>query len=415
MKISLRMCIALGLAFGNSPAHAGPLKKALDPCVEKACKSVLESATLIASVDQSTLSTKLSAYGITAKNGVKVYRIRYHTQRPDGLNTLASGVVIVPEGTDQSHPWISLQHGTLPAKAEAPSMAPGEGLAEASQGFVVVVADYLGYGDSAEIYHPYIIEAGYTAPLLDMLRAAREFSHNNSLNLGKLFLKGYSEGGYATLALQKAIENQSPAEFQITASAPAAGPYDVDLTANIVTQKPHVNPANLPFLVLSYNKWLADDSLPLDSIFASPVDRVTTALSGAYTTQEIFGLLPTETFALFHQDFIEDFGSAAPTFESSIKLHQFLRNQSLIDGEWSPKAPTRFYHCRDDEQIPVESSEAAYAKFKSRGAPVEIVLISSPDPDHPYAHITCPAIFSSLQWFGEIMNNTNREGSAQKN
>ncbi|MCK7491427.1 MAG: hypothetical protein MZW92_06745 [Comamonadaceae bacterium] len=64
-----------------------------------------------------------------------------------------------------------------------------------------------------------------------MMRALRSWCSTHAINLdGRIFPAGYSEGGYATMAAQREIETLHAGEFAITASAPAAGPYDLSGT-----------------------------------------------------------------------------------------------------------------------------------------------------------------------------------------
>ena len=70
----------------------------------------------------------------------------------------------------------------------------------------------------------------------------------------QLSLVGYSEGGYATLAAQKMMEQDYPYEFDITISFPMAGPYDlsgtmVDLMLN---GQLYGAPYYLPYILLAY-------------------------------------------------------------------------------------------------------------------------------------------------------------------
>ncbi|MBC7660846.1 MAG: hypothetical protein H7249_14205 [Chitinophagaceae bacterium] len=363
---------------------------------------VLVSSHLIASLDKAMLTQKLNGSGITALNGVRIYQVSYNTLSFDHTPIRASGIVLIPDSGASSYPWISLQHATLTKKADAPSMNPREGLADSSQGFVTVVADYLGYGDSAQIYHPYILENGYSAPGIDILRAARELTETQNINLTTLFLKGYSEGGYATASLQKALESLGTNEFSIRASSASAGPLDVEKTGVLVVQAASIDPANIPFLILAYDHWLTGDSMPLSSIFVPSIEAVTHALDGRYTSTEIAQQLPTTTRVLFKESFVNDFISATPILPEAVQLHQLLKSQSLLTN-WAPKSPTRIYHCIDDEEVPVAVTIEATAIYKAAGAPVESVLIPSPDPSKPYTHGTCPAIFAPLAWFRQIL------------
>lgn len=374
---------------------------------ETASGSLL-SGTLIGQITAEALTQKFSAIGIQARNAVKIYRVSYHSCTPKDDVVRASGIVLAPDNNAPVHPWISLQHGTIAAKARAPSLSPGEGLVEASQGFLTVVADYLGYGDSADLFHPYIIEQAYIDSNLAMLRAARSLAEREGWGLGPLFLKGYSEGGYATLALQKALEGRYKGEFTVTASAPAAGPYDPLTTGHILAKQKAVSPVNVPFLVLSYNEWFGKGMrLNLENIFLTPVEQLKEVLSGAYDNDEVEELLPTTNAELFRSEFLEDFtrDGGSQTKDARI-LNRWLKRQSLLNDRWVPTAPTRFYHCIDDEEVPVRNTELAMAHYQglSADAPVSAVLIPSKNPARPYTHGDCPGIFAALAWFAEILS-----------
>ena len=77
----------------------------------------------------------------------------------------------------------------------------------ASTGYVVSAPDYLGYGASKALPHPYEHAASLASASADMLRATREFCQQQAVSVTqKNFLLGYSEGGYATMALHKYLE-----------------------------------------------------------------------------------------------------------------------------------------------------------------------------------------------------------------
>ena len=88
-----------------------------------------------------------------------------------------------------------------------------------------------------------------------MLRAVKEFCDNRGIIYNnQLFLSGYSQGGHATMALHKALQEHHSSEFQVTASAPGAGPYDISgEQANLFIQgTPYPAPFYLPYVILSY-------------------------------------------------------------------------------------------------------------------------------------------------------------------
>lgn len=367
-------------------------------------RGTLLESTLIASYTKDQLNANFQRLGLQARYGIRLFRVNYQSQiSPDQERaTAASGLVIIPDIAAEELPWISLQHGTVASKKEAPSLNPNEGLYEASQGFVTTVMDYIGYGSSAAEFHPYLIAGAYVPAGVDLLRATRTLANAQGLKLGQLFLKGYSEGGYATLALQKALETEYRDEFTVTASAPAAGPYDLEVSALTALSRPKSNPLISSFLVLAYDQWLAPE-LDLDAIFALDTETVRNLYTSGISSSEIMKALPVETRSLIEGPFLDDFLSTTPVTSQAQLIRRLLVEQSLNQGSWVPRTPTRFYHCAEDEIVAVASTENTVAYFKTLNseAPITAVIAKSPDASRPYSHGNCPFIFASVAWFAE--------------
>jgi hypothetical protein len=96
----------------------------------------------------------------------------------------------------------------------------------ASQGYIVVAPNYAGYDTSTLPYHPYLIADQQSKDMIDALTAARTALPLASLTTvqdnGKLFITGYSQGGYAAMATHRAMQ---AAGMKVTGSAPMSGPY----------------------------------------------------------------------------------------------------------------------------------------------------------------------------------------------
>jgi len=141
--------------------------------------------------------------------GVSTYRLTYLTQDADGALVEASGLVAVPQkpaGAGAS-PVLGYQHATTFANADAPSLnlVPSEPpLVLASLGYIVVAADYVGFAHSNATAHPYLQSQATARAVLDMLDAAQQWRRAARVaDNGQLYLLGYSEGGYATMAAQR--------------------------------------------------------------------------------------------------------------------------------------------------------------------------------------------------------------------
>ncbi|NTW49281.1 MAG: hypothetical protein HGB19_06055, partial [Chlorobiales bacterium] len=247
---------------------------------------------------------------------VIVSRIIYETITPEGQPTKASGLVVMPDEISGTLPIISYQHGTQTSKDDVPSVIGMHPFAvgSASTGYAVCVPDYLGLGaaqnESSHRLHPFLHSKSLATTVIDMLRATKAAcTKNGTASNGQLFLMGYSEGGYATMAAQREIEQHYQDEFSVTASAPMAGPYDLSgvMVERILADQYHPSPAYLPYLLLAYNqvyKIFPD----IRDIFAPPFDRVVPELfDGCKMLDEINSALPAIPLQMLRKDFLHDF------------------------------------------------------------------------------------------------------------
>ena len=155
---------------------------------------------------------------------------------------------------------LSFQHGTITLHSDAPSnfsTSDPDALlygALSSSGFISVIPDYIGFGSSSSILHPYYVEEYTASAILDMLKAAKELADEKNVKFNtRLFLAGYSEGGYATMATHKAVEETSVDGFELIASFAGAGAYDVKgMQDYLFGLETYDDPYYLAYLVRSY-------------------------------------------------------------------------------------------------------------------------------------------------------------------
>jgi len=90
----------------------------------------------------------------------------------------------------------------------------------------VVAPNYAGYDSSTLPYHPYLIADQQSKDMIDALTAARSAlptaAASATTDSGRLFITGYSQGGYVAMATHRAMQ---AAGMTVTASAPMSGPY----------------------------------------------------------------------------------------------------------------------------------------------------------------------------------------------
>ena len=193
---------------------------------------------LLALLGGSDLGKTFLQLAYTPKCTITVYRLTYQTVDPKGHITPASGALMVPSGSDAGctgpRPLVVYAHGTTTdrqfdmSQLVASDNPEGVLLAAvfAAEGYIVVAPNYLGYDSSTLGYHPYLIADQQSKEMIDALTAARSALPTadapSSSDGGKLFVTGYSEGGYVAMATQRAMES---AGMTVTAAAPMSGPY----------------------------------------------------------------------------------------------------------------------------------------------------------------------------------------------
>ena len=182
-----------------------------------------------------------------AKCGVTIEKVSYDTKGAADEDTNATAALMLPTGdaaeckgdrpvllyahgttTDKGYDFAQVGNTKNPAVGEANLIAANF----AAQGYIVVAPNYAGYDDSKLDYHPYLVAQQQSTDMVDALDSARSIIERkkraNDANYskiddsGKLFIAGYSQGGYVTMATARLLEAQKKA---VTAIAPSSGPY----------------------------------------------------------------------------------------------------------------------------------------------------------------------------------------------
>ena len=186
----------------------------------------------------------LLALAGTPKCGINFHYMEYNTVGGTNEATNATGGIMVPTGTDAActgaRPVLLYSHGTTVEKAyniasPANSEAGLVAAMYAAQGWIVVTSNYVGYDASRSTYHPYLLAEQQSNDMIDALRAARQsFARIGANDSGKLFLSGYSQGGFVSMATHKAMQTNYASEFKVTASGNMSGPYSLVKTFQTV-------------------------------------------------------------------------------------------------------------------------------------------------------------------------------------
>ena len=182
-----------------------------------------------------------------AKCGVTIEKVSYDTKGAADEDTNATAALMLPTGdapecqgdrpvllyahgttTDKGYDFAQVGNTKNPAVGEANLIAANF----AAQGYIVVAPNYAGYDTSKLDYHPYLVAQQQSTDMVDALESARSIierkkrandAHYSKIDdSGKLFIAGYSQGGYVTMATARLLESQKK---PVTAIAPSSGPY----------------------------------------------------------------------------------------------------------------------------------------------------------------------------------------------
>jgi pimeloyl-ACP methyl ester carboxylesterase len=325
------------------------------------------------------------------KSDIKVYKIIYKTTI-NGNQIDASGLIIVPS-TPGNYPVLSFQNGTNTVNSSSPSESPLDlnyQLVEliSSMGYVVVFADYPGFGESAQIPHPYLIKEPTVRSLVDLLYSAKEMVSQEfpgiTLN-NDYYLLGYSQGGWATLALHKALEQDYGSDFNLKGSTCGAGPYNIELLFESMVNKPtYPMPYYLAYIVNAYSAYNQFTN-PVGDIFNEPyASRLSTLFTGSLTSTQINSQLTTSISGLITPDFLSGFNTSAK-FSSVITA---LNNNSV--SAWHTNKSLLLIHGGSDTSVDPISTENMYSSMIQSGTSTDICKkVIVPGVDHGDGLLPC--------------------------
>jgi len=367
--------------------------------------TILQSATPKISRTTTELKNFISKTDINVsldifKYDVDVYSVTYKTTY---LNKIinASGLVILPKTTD-SVGMVSFQHGTIANHAEAPSVQALYNpeillyTSLASPGFIAVIPDFIGFGSSSNLMHPYYVEEASATAVVDLLQAARELAIQKKLKFNeKLFLAGYSQGGYVTMAAHKAIEKNGLVNMELIASFPSSGGYDVKGMQNyFFAQNIYNEPFFIGYVAMAYRKyygWIQ----PLTDFFASKyAAEIPSLYNGTKTGDQIDFYLNDTIPKLMNPDLL----STIDTNNKYEYIVDAFNENSLTD--WAPTIKMYMYHGDADTTVPYQNSVDTYNKLIDNGSSTSILTFTSfPGKTHssgliPYIETFVPTMLS---------------------
>ena len=348
--------------------------------------------------------------------GTKRYKISYETIDVNGKKVKASGVVVVPildnsEISDYikkvGFATVIDCHGTIFLNENAPSEVLkraksiyGAEVAYSSlAGFITLMPDYVGFGDSKEKVHPYLLKKALSQSVVDFTKAAFKFLEDNNIPLSaneELYLSGYSEGGFVALSSVKPLEQ---AGFNLILSTPMDGPYLLEPIGSMMTNSQTLPAQSIGYvadLIYAYSKAY---NFNLDTVFQEPyASTIPSLFDKKHSSYEIYKNLTTKTKGeggLFTDNFIDEYNI------SNFRLELFKNSIT------NPQARTQIdlIHCMGDDVVPYKVAQEEKKLLGFLGNHIKLFTVDS--KENPLTHAKCfvPAYAKALHLFMDSREN----------
>ncbi len=323
---------------------------------------------------KSFLNIDINIDTIDLKYDCDVYKITYKTLDENKIPTVASGCLIVPRSTD-SLIMVSYQHRTIKETEAPPSsfvLLSDVNFAAtfSTTGYIFSCPDYLGYGASEKLNHPYEHRESLAQAVVDMTRASAEFLRKNNIKWkNKLMLTGYSEGGFATMsALKKIEESTTENEFKVLGASCGAGAYNkTAFVDKLVIEKTYSNPTynfNYLWLMSTYNR--------IYKLNRKGADFFKTPYAGKFDSTG-----NNADFKVILNDAFSDTFKNAIKNKSDASFFSALADNDVFN--WKPKAEIKLFHGDADQLVLYLNSQSAYENIKAKGGNITLTTLTGKD------------------------------------
>ena len=312
----------------------------------------VERLNTILSTEVATFSSFKIQYP-QAANGVSLYKIQYATVIPEQGNkpTLASGLVAVPKTAQKKLPVVSYQHGTVFTRTAVPSRPEESDETRivtarlAGNGYVVIAADYIGKGDSAEP-DSYMVREATVQACVDMLFAARAVLADLGIAEDGLFLSGWSQGSWSTQQFRHRLESLN---VPVKAAATAATPNDLYLLLTRWINNPTALDAtwlagSVILFTHSYAHYYDMPGLPQTVIKPEYEAACRDFYENKIGWEQLQPQIPGKIADLLQKDAVAKSTPGMDAFFSKLR-----ENQAFM---WRSVTPCRYYYGKVDEVMP---------------------------------------------------------------
>jgi len=318
--------------------------------------------------------------------GLWYSKITYTSVGNDGQPRQLSGLIMYPYRVSQPFhqynvPIISFNHATQPLRELAPSrwgitedqskfaeVLIAAGLALKNQ-WMIIMPDYQGMGDDVSELHPFCNKNLLGKAIADLCAKTIAYlgSKDNNTNCiwnNKLFLMGFSEGGFTTMAGLRELETRGT---NVSGAVCLNGPYDLTGTMLplMLNGQPFPVPYFLPYMILGYNAVPANGTsfspdVAIKDQYRADLIKV---MDGNHSGTEIQAKMPSSKILreIFTPAFIDSLNNP-----NSSQFKILYENNTWIN--WTPKTKMFVAHGMNDDCV----TYGNYLTFKANHNAVNI-------------------------------------------
>lgn len=295
---------------------------------------------------------------------IKSYCGSYLSTDMEGKPIRLSGRITIPADGKVSRIML-VSHYTMTDDASVPSRRLQLESLFAARGLAVIDADYLGYGLTRGVMHPYLVPSQACSDVINMYRAALPFLEaiGAKPEHDDIFLLGYSQGGAVTLSVHQEIEQNHP-DIRIRLNMAGGGPFDLCLTYDKMVEADFTQiPVAVPLIIRSMKYSCRLDNLDLADYFQPSVME---NLGKWIDSKDYSVAMITEMLGTTKLSDILTESAMNKVNDSMSDLYLAMMSQSVInpDNLLGLQAPLYVFHSMDDNVVPFDNSEKLLDYFQ---------------------------------------------------
>ena len=322
------------------------------------------------------------------KGSYTEFTIAYQSIDIQGNPIELSGYIVLPTlskgGMCNADHILFSTHYTMTKNSDVPSLSdPFDALTFTMSGNkpVMIEPDYLGYGITVDMRHPYLAPDIMARNSVDMLVASHQLLREmNGFDVSQGNIKtygiGYSQGGSIILAVQKYIENSPNVSdslrqvIKYTRTCTGAGPYNPLATVSQYMYQDRLSmPCAAPLLVSGLVEAFPQifDTIQAEDYF-----------SDAFNQADILGMMRSCNYSIDDLnaaiknacgDNLMSLMMSEDAMDMNSHIMQRLQKalgQCDLTRDWTPKADIWFFHNTDDDVVPYLNTISAYNAFRDK-------------------------------------------------